>query len=83
MELHDAFFTLHCIEQCADRGINLDDVRAALCDPEDVLWQGLSRVVVHRMLGNRLLPVVVDISTKPPDVVTAYVTSKVLKYWRN
>jgi hypothetical protein len=54
-----------------------------LCDPEDVLWQGLSRVVVHRMLGNKLLRVVVDISTKPPDVVTAYVTSKVLKYWRN
>ena len=77
----------HAILEMRRRGIVEDTVRRVLASPgqreavrpgRDVLQ---SRVELERK--TYLVRVVVDVDRSPCEVVTAYRTSKIEKYWRN
>ena len=71
------------------RGITEEMVRQILNRPEQRLDVRPGRVVLQsQIIGERpektlLLRVFVDIDRRPAEVVTAYLTSKVSKYWRD
>ena len=66
------------------RGISEEELGRVLRDPEEILEVSPHRFVYQSRLRRRgkvyLLRVVVDGGTKVPEVVTAYLTSKVSKY---
>jgi hypothetical protein len=82
MDLSQAVITDHAASQMGKRGIDTADVRAMLAHPESVEPVRPGRVVAQGMIGVQLLRVFVDVDRKPPEVVTAYLTSKVGKYRR-
>ena len=73
-------------DQMGKRQSAEDDVKRVLADPLEVLSVRPGRVVLHGMLDadpqNQpyLLRVFVDVEPDPPQVVTAYRTSKIDKY---
>jgi len=72
----------------ARRGISKDEVAAVLEKPEQSEPVRKGRAVYQSKLSLGELPkeyvlrVFVDIDRNPPQVVTAYRTSKIEKYWR-
>lgn len=70
------------------RGLSVEVVGSVLNAPEQRLDVRPGRVVLQsrRLVGEPaktyLVRVFVDIDRRPPEVVTAYRTSKVAKYWR-
>ncbi len=83
--LTDAVLSGHVLAQMARRQVSPADVRAVLSDPEAVLAVRAGRVVAQRVVvfpSGRpyLLRVFVDVDREPPEVVTAYRTSKIDKY---
>ncbi len=80
--------TDHARDEMARRQITDADVAKALSTPEQTETLRPGRVVYQSRfeMGDPpktyLLRVFVDIDREPPDVVTAYRTSKVEKYWR-
>ena len=82
MDLGNAIFSEHATGQLAKRGITLEAVRAVLAGAEDVMELRPGRVVAQGMVGQHLLRVFVDVDRQPPEVVTAYLTSKISKYRR-
>jgi hypothetical protein len=82
MELSNAILTPHALEQLAGRGVEEAAVREVLKMPLDVIPVRSGRVVAQAMVTGYLLRVFVDIDRDPPEVVTAYRTSKVEKYRR-
>ena len=80
--------TEHALEEMARRQISQDDVASVLAAPEQIepVRQGRnvyqSRIEVGKPPQKYLLRVFVDVDREPPQVVTAYRTSKVTKYWR-
>ncbi|MFO0873618.1 MAG: DUF4258 domain-containing protein [Phycisphaerales bacterium] len=82
----------HALEQMSIRGITEEQVRHVLVDPETVMTVRPGRVVAQRMIttdatgrnaGDNmeyLFRVFVDIDRQPPEVVTAYRTSKIHKH---
>lgn len=74
--------------QLARRGITEAAVRAVLASPEEVREVRPGRVVAQafQLIGDPpspyLLRIVVDVDRDPPEVVTAYRTSKIGKYRR-
>ncbi|MGH2461122.1 MAG: DUF4258 domain-containing protein [Chloroflexota bacterium] len=80
--------TAHARDEMRRRGISEAEVAAVLIAPEQT-----EEVYAHRSVRQSrlthgdppktyLLRVFVDTDRHPPDVVTAYRTSKVEKYWR-
>jgi len=86
MDLTRAILTDHGRAQLAARGITEAEVRRVLGEPESVAEVRPGRVVAQAVLsagnppGDRLLRVLVDVDRDPPEVVTAYRTSKISKY---
>ena len=80
--------TEHAREEMARRQISQDDVANVLATPEqmEVVRQGRnvyqSRIEAGKPPQKYLLRVFVDVDREPPEVVTAYRTSKITKYWR-
>lgn len=80
--------TGHAKEEMARRQISQDDVAKVLASPEqfEAVRKGRnvyqSRIKVGKPHQRYLLRVFVDVDRKPPEVVTAYRTSKIEKYWR-
>lgn len=80
--------TEHARFEMERRGITEDEIARVLSTPEQVemvrtgraVYQ--SRMVVDEQAQGCLLRVFVDIDREPPEIVTAYRTSKVEKYWR-
>ena len=68
------------------RGLDETVVRHVLAVPEQRIAVRPGREVVHskiELAGRRYLaPVFVDVDRSPAEVVTAYRTSKIDKYWR-
>jgi len=70
------------------RGLTEDAVRLVLSSPEQridirpgrVVFQ--SRITMDEPAKTYLVRVLVDIDREPAEVVTAYRTSKISKYWR-
>jgi len=80
MIFRNVTFTKHALEQTAKRQISIVDVRKVLEAPEHILVVRPGRVVVQGMAGDYLLRVFVEVDRNPPEVVTAYRTSKIEKY---
>ncbi len=80
MNLTDAIITEHALGRLAKRMIAQTDVCRILANPEQVLPVRPGRVVAQGMCGQHLLRVFVDNDRTPPEVVTAYRTSKIDKY---
>jgi len=84
--LSGAILTDHAIEQIADRGISQAQIREVLAHPEQIMPVRRNRIVAQRLfhLGEParayLIRVFIDEDRQPPEVVTAYRTSKIDKY---
>ena len=80
--------TTHARYEIARRQINIEDVARVLADPEqtELVRTGRevfqSRVLTGDPQKTYLIRVIVDIDRQPAEVVTAYRTSKIEKYWR-
>jgi len=71
----------------ARRGISEHEVRTVLRAPEQQSPVRPGRIVLQSRLsiageGVYLLRVFIDVDRIPPEVVTAYRSSKITKYWR-
>jgi hypothetical protein len=81
-------FTEHALAEMGRRGISKDEVETVLVRPEqgEAVRQGRAVYQSKLRLGDPpkeyLLRVFVDIDRSPPEIVTAYRTSKIEKYWR-
>ena len=81
-------FTDHALFEMARRGISEDQVAAVLAKPEQFESVRQGRMVYQSKIGygepseEYILRVFVDTDRNPPQVVTAYRTSKIEKYWR-
>ena len=85
--MHDSDISLariteHARWQFARRGILVAEVQAVLENPDTVSLVREGRVVAQAVRAGYLLRVFVDIDRAPPEVVTAYRTSKLRKYGR-
>ncbi len=78
-----AILTEHCLERCAMRKIEPSDIRKALQNPDLVQVVKNGRIAVCQLVGKKLLRIIVDVDRDPPEVVTAYITSRVQRYWMN
>lgn len=80
-DLSSAILTDHARDQLAHRGLTELMIRAVLAAPGQVHDVRPGRVVAQLKLDGSLFRVFVDIDRTPPEVVTAYKTSKISKYW--
>jgi hypothetical protein len=82
----DFVLTPHVSRELRRRGLDEEVIRKILADPEQRIAVRPGREVVHsrfELEGRRyLMRVFVDVDRSPAEVVTAYRTSKVGKYWR-
>ena len=82
------FFTDHALSEMDRRGISKDEVAAVLAKPEQSELVRAGRIVYQSKLSmgeppkEYVLRVFVDTDRNPSQVVTAYRTSKIEKYWR-
>ena len=79
--------TPHALFEMKRRRLSEEVVRKVLADPEQRIKVRPGRHVLQSRVSMEgqtyLVRVVVDIEATPVEVVTAYRTSKVEKYWRN
>ncbi|MDD2676637.1 MAG: DUF4258 domain-containing protein [Methylacidiphilaceae bacterium] len=84
--ISDYVFTAHAIQEMMRRGLDEEVIRKILAKPEQRLSVCLGRDVLQsrqKMEGaTYLIRVFVDVDRSPAEVVTAYRTSKIDKYWR-
>ncbi len=82
----DFAITAHAAQEIARRGIGEDVVRKVLTAPEQRARVRAGRDVlqsrVHQSGKEYLVRVFVDVDRSPAEVVTAYRTTKIAKYWR-
>ena len=87
MDLPHAILTDHAGLQLARRGLSTDQVRGVLRAPQQIVAMREGRIIAQAVVqmgqppGPYLLRVVLDVDREPPEVVTAYRTSKIEKYW--
>lgn len=83
----DYIFTDHAIRELQRRGLDKEDLDDVLRNPGQRLDVRLGRVVLQSKTQEGgteyLLRIFVDIDRNPAEIVTAYRTSKVSKYWRD
>ena len=83
-----AIFSPHALEEMARRGLPRLLVQEVLAAPMQVGVDRPGRIIcqAQRQLAPDgrvyLVRVFVDVDRDPPEVVTAYRTSKIQKYWR-
>lgn len=83
----DYVLTPHAHVELARRGLSENIVRAILAQPEQRLSVRPGRIVLQSRIPDAggaktfLIRVFVDIDRHPAEVVTAYRTSKIAKYW--
>jgi hypothetical protein len=86
--INDIIFADHALFEMERRGISEAEIEDVLANPEqsEMVRPGRTVYQSRLKLGDPskivLLRVFVDIDRHPPEVVTAYRTSKVEKYWR-
>jgi hypothetical protein len=77
-------FTHHAIMEMARRGISENDVNAVMESPGQILAVRNGRCVYQsRIESGAILRVIGDVDRDPAEVVTAYRSSKIAKYWRS
>ena len=79
-------FTDHATTELERRGLSTEVINRVLRNPEQRLEVRSGRVVLQSRVqefgSEYLVRVFVDIDRVPAEIVTAYRTSKVSKYWR-
>jgi hypothetical protein len=86
--LTDYVITPHAISEIRRRGLSDETVRVVLAAPEQRLEVRPGRVVLQSRVSigtakrTYLVRVFVDVDRRPAEVVTAYRTSRIAKYWR-
>ncbi len=85
----DYVFTTHALFEMKRRGLSKEIVRAVTEKPEQrwIIRKGRhvlqSRISMDSPETTYLLRVFIDVDRHPHEVVTAYRTSKISKYWRD
>lgn len=88
MDSGDYIFTPHARWEMTRRGLAEIVVREVLEAPGQRIEIRPGRVVYQSIveargdMGRRLVRVVVDVDRQPAEVVTAYQTSRIVRYWR-
>ncbi|MEA1996479.1 MAG: DUF4258 domain-containing protein [Gemmatimonadota bacterium] len=83
----DYIITSHALFEMKRRGLSEDTLDAILSEPGQRLPVRKGRVVLQSLLSmdkpsrTCLVRVFVDVDRHPAEVVTAYRTSKISKYW--
>jgi hypothetical protein len=76
----------HAAYEIERRGIKVETIDQVLKNPDQRFDVRPRRVVLQSRIqeasGEFLIRVFIDIDRKPAEVVTAYRTSKIAKYWR-
>ena len=80
-DLREAVLTDHARGQMRRRHLSEASVRAVLSGPAQILPVRAGRVVAQAIARGFLIRVFVDVDRQPPEVVTAYRTRKIEKYW--
>lgn len=84
--IRDYIITDHAAIEITRRDLSAETIDGVLKRPEQRLEVRPGRVVLQSRVqesgAEYLVRVFVDIDRNPAEVVTAYRTSKVLKYWR-
>ena len=84
----DFVITDHAAMELERRGLSKEMIRRVLADPEQGEDARTGRIVLQSRMDMGqpakvyLIRVFVDIDRRPAEVVTAYKTSKISKYWR-
>jgi len=84
----DYVITPHATFEMGRRGLDEHIVRSVVSAPEQRLEVRRGRVVLQSRVSlgdpprTYLLRVILDIDRQPAEVVTAYRTSRISKYWR-
>lgn len=82
----DYILTDHAVRELGRRGLDKQDLDDVLKNPGQRLEVRRGRVVLQSKTQEGgteyLLRIFVDIDRNPAEIVTAYRTSKVSKYWR-
>jgi hypothetical protein len=85
--MREYVITPHAKSKMARRGLEEEMIRWVLAAPEQRLEVRPGRIVLQSKVAmgvparSYLVRVFVDTDRQPPEVVTAYRTSKILKYW--
>jgi Domain of unknown function (DUF4258) len=83
----DYVFTDHATAELERRGLSRQAIESILVNPGQRLEVRAGRVVLQSRVqesgSEYLVRVFVDVDRAPAEVVTAYRTSKVSKYWRD
>jgi hypothetical protein len=69
-------------QKIEDHGLSVEQVESVLAAPEQQVPGYGGRVILQSMVDPFLIRVVIEPDRNPPEVVTAYRTSKVGKYWQ-
>jgi hypothetical protein len=85
--VRDYVFSPHALREIARRGLSIAAIHAVLRAPQQRMELRPGRAVLQSRIVDVhgrifLLRVFVDVARRPAEVVTAYRTSKVAKYWR-
>ena len=81
--------TAHAANQIERRGLDIDVINRVLSAPEQIHEVRNGRIVLQSIVSlgesprDYLIRVFVDTDREPHEVVTAYRTSKISKYWRD
>lgn len=84
----DYVITGHAAFEMKRRGIREETVRKVLAAPEQQLENRPGRIVLQSRVSlgtppkSYLVRVFVDVDRRPAEIVTAYFTNKISKYWR-
>lgn len=82
----DFKFTEHALFEIRRRGLNLEIIKKVVKEPQQVFEARPGRMVFQSKMEHEgrefLFRIFVDIDRKPAEIVTAYKTSKIRKYWR-
>ena len=85
--IRDYILTEHAVIEMGRRGLQEKDVDAVLRNPGQRLDVRPGRVILQSKYlegsAQYLLRVFIDIDRSPAEVVTAYRTGKITKYWRD
>lgn len=85
----DYVITEHAAREMERRGLTQDTIGQVLANPEQQEDVRPGRIVVQSRIfmgvpaREYLMRVFVDVDRRPAEVVTAYRTSKISKYWRD
>ncbi len=72
-------WTNHALKSISERGIPRSLVEEALLHPDEIVEGHNKRVVYHKIVGDKLLRIIVDSENA---IITVYMTRKIEKYWK-